>query len=200
MTLDIKYRNKDLEPMPGALLAEMFRSGIVVIPEEFEKEKSSGQTVLAEEEKISQGVISTPLVEEKLTDQPLSWLGNFDRRILVVVHDANALHVNDTDFALLGKIIGAVKLSVADIAVVNAARNTLEYEALDKVLPAKVAIYFGVEPVSIGVPFKVPLFQVQAWSHTKFLYAPALSELNAQSQEAVILKKSLWEALKKIFE
>lgn len=187
-----------LEPMPPAMLAEMFRSGIVVIPEEFQPAARPAPPVRVVEET---NPLKTELAAEPEGKQEIiNWLGNFARKVLVVVNDPNALHLNDADFALLGKIIGAVKLSVADIALVNAARTNLEYEKLNQKLPAKVAIYFGIEPVTIGVPFKVPMFQVQPWNNTTFLYAPSLGELGGQHPDSVGLKKSLWEALKKIFE
>jgi hypothetical protein len=200
MILDIKQEKCDLERMPDALLAEMFHTGIVVIPEEFAPQEEPVATSMVQHEESPSDPIKTATEEMPNASDTVVWLGNFSRQVLVVVNDPAALHLNDADFALLGKILGAVKLSVADIAVVNVARHNLQYETLNHLLPAKVAIYFGVEPVSIGVPFKVPMFQVQPWNQTKFLYAPSLKELNVQSPEAVSLKKSLWEALKKIFD
>lgn len=207
MTNDIPVPEIPLEAMPAALLAELFSSGIVVIPGEFEvspgkseilpssvKEGQGGEAVstgVKTEEKI--GLPEVPLAEN------LSWLGSFGKRVLVVVNDPTALHINEADFDLLGKIMGSVKLSMADVAVVNAATHKLEYYALNEKLPASVAFYFGIQPVEIGAPIKFPQFQVQPWNNTTFVYAPPLGDLNGATPQATALKKELWTALKKIF-
>jgi hypothetical protein len=207
MTNDIPDTEIPLEPMPAALLAELFSGGIVVIPEEFE-------ATVEKPEKPGRMVQSAPLVQPATTfTEPaipavapevpvatgLSWLGSFGKQVLVVVRDPTALHINEADFELLGKILASVKLSMADIALVNAATHKLEYYALNEKLPAKSAFYFGIQPVEIGAPIKFPQFQVQSWNHTTFVYAPSLTELGAPTPEAIALKKELWAAMKKIF-
>jgi hypothetical protein len=194
-----------LEPMPEALLAEMFAGGIVLFPEEFAPAPVK-QNAAPEQEKMPTGTPqpTLPASEPKPVMLPaaateLNWLGKFSKQVLVVVKDPSALHINDKDLELLGKIIGAVKLSMADIALVNAATHSLEYYALQQKLPASVAFYFGIAPVEIGAPLSFPQFQVQKWNNTTFLYAPSLAELNEPTANAVALKKELWAALKKIF-
>lgn len=205
MTNDIPDPGIHLEPMPAALLAELFSGGIVVIPEEFEvsfqKPDLPSTKVEAEPERQKPTVSpeETIQVPEVPVTENISWLGSFGKQVLVVVKDPTALHINETDLELLGKILGSVKLSMADIALVNAATHQLEYFALHEKLPAKAAFYFGIQPVEIGAPIKFPQFQVQSWNHTTFVYAPSLAELGAQSPEAIALKKELWVAMKKIF-
>jgi len=204
MTNDIPAPEISLEPMPAALLAELFSGGIVVIPEEFEvsapKTEISPATVKSEPEKpgVSPQVLPTAAVQVPVAEK-LNWLGSFGKQVLVVVKDPTALHINDKDLELLGKILGSVKLSMADIALINAATHNLEYYALNEKLPAKSAFYFGIQPVEIGAPIKFPQFQVQSWNHTTFVYAPSLTELGAPTPEAIGLKKELWGAMKKIF-
>jgi hypothetical protein len=207
MTNDIPAPELKPEPMPAALLAGLFPSGIVVIAEEFEQDYVAETTQVAEKSVVSQiPAIQNPVTEGALPPLPevppaaaLSWLGNFGRKVLVVVKDPTALHLNDAHFELLGKILASVKLSMADIALVNAASHKLEYYALNEKLPATVALYFGIMPVDIGAPLKFPYFQVQNWNHTTFVYAPSLTELSQPTPEAAGLKRELWEALKKIF-
>jgi hypothetical protein len=205
MTNDIPVPETQLEAMPAALLAELFSTGIVVIPEEFEAAAVKPEKAPATE-KVLPEKPAVSLLEKVRVDvqavppaEGLSWLGNFGKRVLVVVKDPTALHINDADLDLLGKIMGSVKLSMADIAVVNAATHQLEYYALNEKLPATVAFYFGIQPVEIGAPIKFPHFQVQPWNNTTFVYAPPLDELNGVTPQATALKKELWTALKKIF-
>jgi hypothetical protein len=85
------------------------------------------------------------------------------------------------------------------IAILNTNGKQVTYTELKTQWPATVALYFGVEPASIGVPMRFPHFQVQPWDGCTFLYAPSLTELNGTSPQQVELKKQLWMALKKIF-
>jgi hypothetical protein len=205
MTKDTKQEGTKLEPMPGALLAEIFSGGVVVLPHEFAKtplaEKAEAATVILpkEETSIAGNLTAAPPAHIKPKSGEISWLGNFGKSVLVVVKDPTALHINDKDYELLTKILGSVGLSTADIALVNAATHSLQYNALQEKLPAAVGLYFGIEPVTIGAPIKFPHFQVQPWNNTKFLYAPSISELNGTDPQAISLKKELWTALKKIF-
>ena len=205
MTNTIKEKPIKLEPMPGALLAEIFTGGVVVLPHEFAKsplaEKAELATIILpkQEGQVGGNNAVEPAISIKPKSPDIIWLGNFGKRVLVVVNDPTALHINDKDYELLTKILGSVGLSTADIALVNAASYTLEYNALQEKLPAAVGLYFGIEPVTIGAPIKFPHFQVQPWNNTKFLYAPSISELNGTDPQAISLKKELWTSLKKIF-
>lgn len=185
------------ERMPEALLAGIFPKGIVVISEEF-----TGAS-LPEQNSPPQAPAS-PVQEGTMPVRPevtvaYQYLGGFGKKVLVVVHDPTSLHLNQQDLEFLGKIIGAVKLSMADIALVNAATQQPEYYALQEQLPASVALYFGIEPATIGAPVKFPQFQVQQWNHCTFLFAPDFDALSPFASNAVALKKELWAALKKIF-
>ncbi len=205
MTKDTNDAGTGLETMPGALLAELFSGGIVVLPHEFAKtppvaRAESASIILPKQEPLKPAIIpEEPLAPIKPKSAEISWLGNFGKRVLVVVNDPTALHINDKDYELLTKILGSVGLSTADIALVNAATHTLEYNELQEKLPAAVGLYFGIEPATIGAPIKFPHFQVQPWNNTKFLYAPSLTEFSKPGPEAIALKKELWTALKKIF-
>jgi hypothetical protein len=202
MQIDIHEEEFVLESMPEALLAEIFSKGIVVIPEEFEEKqaKPAFQVIEPVPEKISGAaeVPSLPKMEGK-TSGKINFLGGFGKKVLVVVSDPTSLHLNEEDFELLGKILASVKLSMADIALVNAATHQLNYYPLQEQLPASVAFYFGIEPVEIGAPIKFPQFQVQNWNSTTFVFAPGLDEMGPLSKNAVALKKELWVAMKKIF-
>ncbi len=202
MKMDLNEEGYPLEPMPEALLAEIFSKGVVIIPEEFENKpvKTSPPKKEPIPEKLPEVKVAetAPKVEQKKQEK-INFLGGFGKKVLVVVNDSTSLHLNEEDFELLGKILASVKLSMADIALVNAATHQLNYYTLQEQLPATVAFYFGIQPVDIGAPLKFPQFQVQNWNHTTFVYAPALDEMGPLAKNAVALKKELWVAMKKIF-
>lgn len=190
------------EKMPDVLLADLFSGGLVVITEnktaatEQQQEFTATPVPVHQEERKPE----TPaLPDENEPEKPLNRLGEFRQKVLVVVEDPHNLYLDEQDFDLLSNVLKAVKLSIADTAIVNLSGKSISYSTLQNQLPAKVALYFGVEPVSIGVPLKFPAFQVQKWNGTTFLYSPSLQEYQLKNQGAVSLKKQLWEALQKIF-
>ena len=156
------------------------------------------ETALPPSQPQSQPSTSQPQPQPQPSSQyPV--LGHFSRQVLVMVHDEAAVHCNDTSLAFLTKVISAVGLSMEHIAILNTHGKQVTYPELKTQWPATVALYFGVEPASIGVPMRFPHFQVQPWDGCTFLYAPSLTELNGTSPQQVELKKQLWMALKKIF-
>lgn len=162
-----------------------------------------------EEPKPAPVALPTPVAEPEpapvevapasLSLPPHAVLGNFKQQVLLILNEPNAVHCKDADLEFLQKVIASVKLSMDHIAILNTHGKQVTYPELKAQLPAKVALYFGVEPVSIGVPMRIPYFQVQPWDDCRFLYAPSLADINGNSPAQVELKKQLWMALKKIF-
>jgi hypothetical protein len=198
--------------LPPLAMAAMFGQHLVLIPEVeqapiAEKEKQALQArVLVPEAEPAQ-MATQPTTAHKTAPQPLQpqqeapyqVLGNFSKKVLIVVHDANAVYCSEEDLTFITRVIAAVGLSMDHVALLNTHQKSITYPQLKAAWPAKVALYFGVEPSSIGVPMRFPHFQVQKWDDCTFLYAPALATLNGALPGQVDQKKQLWAALKKIF-
>jgi hypothetical protein len=199
MTEDINKEEMTIEPMPAALLAGMFPRGVVAIAEEFSGQKEEVTSVAKKPDITVPPANTKAPISSMQAGKAIQYLGAFGKKIVVVVTDPTSLHLNQEDLDFLSKVLTAVKLSLADVAIVNSATQQLEYFALQEQLPAVVALYFGIQPVDIGAPIKFPQFQVQKWNSCTFLYAPAFEEMGPLAQNAVALKKELWAALQKIF-
>jgi hypothetical protein len=141
-----------------------------------------------------QPILSTPIETSDIT-----WLGAFNRKVLIIVEDVHAVHLAENELVLLAKMMEAVKLSMADVAVVNTARYRLSLNQIMQKLPAEVVLFFGVEPFSMGMPMKFPHFQLQRWNDGIYLFSPSLFEINTPSALQVNQKKGLWKALLEIF-
>lgn len=204
--------------LPDIALADMYRQHLVIVePATTRQQPSAPIPPAPQPEPVPESVIPVaepqpappqphpqpqPQPQPQPHPQPSTTypvLGHFRRRVLVVLHDAEAVHCNDTALAFLTKVIAAVGLSMEHIAILNTNGKQVTYPELKSQWPAEVALYFGVEPASIGVPMRFPHFQVQPWDGCTFLYAPSLSELNGSTPAQVEQKKQLWMALKKIF-
>ena len=124
------------------------------------------------------------------------WLGENKKNILVIVRYRDTVHLPDNDLALLTGILGACKLSLADVAVLNH-HNFPEasYKELLAFYKSKIVLLFAVEPASFGLPMSFPHFQIQPFAGNSFLFSPSLKELENDK----ILKSKLWVCLKRLF-
>ncbi len=137
---------------------------------------------------------STNTVPEPATTR---FLGNNKKNILVMVNHEQMPFLPDTELNFLSSILGACKLSLADIAVVNfhpdgASKVPQTFGQLE---PQKVLL-FQVDPLSIGLPINFPWFQVQDFDKRKYLYSPSLTEI----EQDKTLKQKLWNSLKNMFD
>lgn len=130
-------------------------------------------------------------------DEKNFYLGNNEKNISIIVHDDVNIFLNDDCLQLLTKMLGACKLNMADVAIINIAKTNIDYTQLKEKLNPKVVLFFGVDADKISLPFSIPNYQVQHYASCKFLFAPALQSLLQNADEE---KKKLWISLKKTFE
>lgn len=127
------------------------------------------------------------------------YLGSNLQHILILVHDVNAVHVDDESLNFLTNIIQACKKNLGDVAIVNLAHHPLNYATLKEKLSPKHILLFDISPSSIQLPFTVPNYQIQQFDDCQFLFANALQNMIANTQDAKLEKSKLWLSLKKMF-
>ena len=124
------------------------------------------------------------------------WLGENRKNILIIVSYPDAVHLPDNDLVFLTGIIGACKLSMADVAVVNLNNHPqASYKELVAFFKSKIVLLFAVEPAAFGLPMSFPHFQIQPFAGNSFLFSPSLKELENDK----VLKSKLWVCLKRLF-
>ena len=194
--------------LPPIILAGLYANNLVIIEPSSSSLKKEDKEIITPESKTylpSVGIVMQVAESRELSlkepgiENVISWFGGFKKNILVVVSDEHSVHVGDNELELLSKMLGALKLSVADIAIVNCCKNNISWPSLIEELPAKQVIFFGVDPLSIDVPIRLPHFRVHRWNDTGFLYSPSLATINTLSAEQTTLKKELWKALQELF-
>jgi hypothetical protein len=150
---------------------------------------------------IAEKSVAAPLLEQPLqpganTSSAWKSLGNNQQQILIIVNNNEAVHLPDNELAFLTGIIGACKLSLADVAIVNLNNHPgAGYKELTTEFKSRKVFLFGIEPATFGLPMSFPHYQMQAFTGISFLYAPALKELENDKAE----KMKLWGCLKKMF-
>ncbi len=207
MTTQDQSSHFDKIILPTTIIADMYKHSLVIMDDvQTFSTISSGKSELPGvsedialyETSIQKEVKAVNIETER--KEEFRWLGGFEKKILVLVKDENAVHVADEELALLTKMLQALELSIADIALVNIGRYPSDHLTIIQKLAAEIVLLFDVEPSSTGLPMRFPEFQVQNWNKCKYLYCPSLAELNTVSEQQKDLKQKLWIALKKIFE
>ncbi len=194
--------------LPSVIIADMYKHSLVVMDDiqtAAPVSEMRNETSVVNEDEILYKHATEKRKEQVNNEREeqndnITWLGGFSKKILVFVNDEEAVHVGNEELILLTKMLEALELSIADIAVLNTAKHRADYEIIVKKLPAKTILFFGVEPSSTGLPMRFPQFQVQNWNECKYLFCPSLLELNTASTEQKNLKQKSWTALKKIFD
>lgn len=174
--------------LPDFLIADLYKSSLVDIDD-----LSAYQQPLPEE--------TLPAEHEAgdTSPQKIKYYGENNKNIIVIVNQPGAKDIAKEDLFFLANILKACQLSTADIAIVNAAGQEVTYLAIKEQLNAIQILLFDAEPSVIGLPFKIPSFQVQNYAGCTIMTAPALSALNKQTQEGKLLKTKLWNSLKQVF-
>lgn len=133
------------------------------------------------------------------TDKPeTAWrsLGNNKKNILLVVNNPGIVYLPDNELTFLTGILGACKLTLADVAIVNQHNHpAMAYKELTTHFKSRVVLLFDVEPDAFGLPMSFPHYQIQAFAGSSFLFSPSLKELENDRVE----KSKLWVCLKRLF-
>lgn len=134
--------------------------------------------------------------ETAINNNNIPYLGNNQKRICIIVDDENALYLTDELLNFLLGILGACKMSMADIALVNFSKNKpLSYLAIQNELKAETCLMFGILPEQLELPLSFPLYQIQKFNNQQYLAALPLQKLQQDKAE----KTKLWNCLKLLF-
>ena len=179
--------NADKITLPDFLIADLYKESLVDI-NSFE---IYGHTIPEE--------VLSAKHEAIISSEKIKYYGENNKNITIVVNQPGTTYSNKDDLSFLSNILKACQLSSADIAIVNSAVQQVTYLQIKEQLNPRQILLFDVEPSLIGLPFKIPPFQIQKYDGT-IMVAPALSALNKQTQESKLLKTKLWNSLKQIFD
>ncbi len=126
----------------------------------------------------------------------ISSLGNNEKNILVVVNEPGAAFLNDADFSSLVKILSAVQLSPADIALVNHHTHPgADFNQLNNSFKPSAIILLGVSPTELGFPLLFPHYQLTKYNGQTYLAAPSLTQMAGNKET----KTQFWNAFKTHF-
>jgi len=118
---------------------------------------------------------------------------------VILVNDIEAVYLRDEWLQFLSNILGACKLNLGDVAIVNHANNPMFFTDFQQQLAPQYFLLFDVPTQNIKLPFTVPFYQLQQFGNTQFLLAPSLALMLGNSEAVKMEKSKLWLSLKKMF-
>ncbi|MDP3394922.1 hypothetical protein [Sediminibacterium sp.] len=179
------------EQLPDFVLANLFPSNLVIV----ESAEKTLPTVAPKPVAIDPPAYSGPAKE-----RPEKWyLGNNGKNIVILVQEPEAAFLNEESLDFLTKILGACKLNMGDVAVINIARYLANFTEIKQELNPTSCLLFNVNAAMVKLPFTVPNYQVQQYGGCKFLMAPSLLQYYGDSGDAKLEKTKLWVSLKSLF-
>ncbi len=145
---------------------------------------------------ILSGLYKDVLIAEKRTDTPADSSSPVQVKTMVITH-GEKLKTTDRQYIFLQNILKACKIELAQTALLTDgdAVVTGGLTSLNLGYNSPVVLLFGLNPSVLSLPIHFPAFQVQTYQACKFMWAPALEEIEADKS----LKVTLWQCLQKIF-
>jgi hypothetical protein len=127
----------------------------------------------------------------------IPFLGKNSRQILIVVSKENTAFLEEEETVFLTNILGACKLNIDEVAVVNQKNlpDSSACSSLIKFFKPERVLLFDVDTTSFNLPLQFPHFQIQSIDHCTYLSAPSLKEIEKEKA----FKHKLWLSLKSLF-
>jgi len=189
--------------LPAAVLVTLFKDTLVLPEKEIksvESEEKAKITAIGKE-----AIATTPANEvvnelKSTTPVPIKFLGDHLKKIMVIVNDANAVHLNETDLGLLSSILNACKLTLTDIALVNIAVQPLSMHEILNTLPSQLVLVFDFSAAQLKIKLPTTLYKPIVLGDTQILFSKSLDSMQGIDQTAKQEKSKLWNALKLLFK
>ena len=185
--------NSENNLLPPFVIASLYKDELVLVDDQ----KSIGKRTDELNTKKS-GTIA-PKSEDATTQKPISFLGNNQKKVTILLQDTTAVHVADESLQFLTAILAACKLNMGDVAIVNTVHQPVQYTQIKTELQPSTIILFDISAASIALPFEVPQYQVQQYDNCTLLFSAPLQAMLVKDETAKTEKGKLWNALKKTF-
>jgi hypothetical protein len=183
--------------MEKAFLSHFLTEGIYYIPNEHQSEKKSAP--LAESVKLPESIFESVIESnglEEIREEILSLpsVGEFRKKVLILVNAADSEFYTDQEKELLFKILGAVGLSISDVAIVNIHLLVQFpkdlFDAIKKWPYEQLIAFCGFLP-ALDIIVKAPMFKLTKAQSKMHLISSPISELIDDVEK----KKLLWKEL-----
>lgn len=181
--------NSENNMLPPFVIASLYKDDLVLV----ETNESANKMQKAKSVPTNQPTEVLDIIK------PISFLGNNQKKVTILLQDHTAVHVADESLQFLTAILAACKLNMGDVAIVNTANQNVNYTQIKSELQPTTLLLFNITAASIALPFEVPQYQVQQYDHCTLLFSAPLQAMLVKDESAKTEKGKLWNALKKTF-
>lgn len=189
--------------LPAAVLVSLFKDTLVLPEIEIKSPETEEKALITAigKEAIEKTSVNEVVNEQKATPPaPLKYLGDHLKKIMVIVSDPSAVHLNETDLGLLSSILNACKLTLADIALINTAQQPLSMHEMLNTLPSQLVLAFDISAAQLKIKLPTTLYKPIVLGDTHILFSTSLQSMQGTDQTAKLEKSKLWNALKLLFK
>lgn len=189
--------------LPAAALVSLYKNTLVLPEKEI---RSAANEMAAKNTAIGKEALTTTSANEIVSEltvrsaTPVKYLGDHLKKVMVLVNDASAVHLNETDLGLLSSILNACKLTLADIALINLAQQPYSLHEMFTTLPSTFVIAFDINSNALKIKLPSTLYQPILLGDTQILFSNSLQSMQGTDQNAKLEKGKLWNALKLLFK
>ena len=179
--------------LPNSVLVNLYKESLVLGTKMVNVDKKVPPTIQASTEIDSISEEATPI-------GPVKFLGEHQKKILVLVQDMDAVHLNERAFDLLTSILNACKLTIADIALINLANKNFSLHQILTQVPSELVMVFDINPTQLKIKLPTKLYTPISLGETQLLFSNNLAQMQGIDHASKIEKTKLWSALKIIFK
>jgi len=133
----------------------------------------------------------------KATEQ-ISFLGKNLMQLVILVDYDNEVYLPENQLNFIGNILKACKMNLADVAIVNVNKQTINIRELSRQLNPQNLVIFGIDTSSINFNRQLTSFDIITYDEMQVFTAPSLDQLNQEGEEGKLLKSKLWLCMKKM--
>jgi hypothetical protein len=179
--------------LPNSVLVNLYKESLVLGTASANVDKKVQPSPTLED--------NNPIIEaEEPLIAPIKFLGEHQKKILVLVQDIDAVHLNERAFDLLTSILNACKLTIADIALINLANKNFSLHQILTQVPSEIVLVFDINPTQLKIKLPTKLYTPILLGTTQLLFSNNLAQMQGIDQASKIEKTKLWSALKLIFK
>lgn len=160
----------------AALVAELYKNQLVLVPEK----------------------TTAPQPKTQSTSDKQWFLGDNHKKIAILVHDDHHVFLAEGELEFLTKMLGACKLNLADVAIINMNNTPVSIEEIRNQLYSKHVLFFGINPEEL-LPFGFPEYKAFTHDNCTYVWSKSLNLLNGNDDLAKQEKIKLWACLKAVF-
>lgn len=133
------------------------------------------------------------------SNHKLTFLGDNKKNVTIIVQDETAVYISDDKLTFLTSLLSACKLTIADVALMNASNKSISYKQVKEELQPNFLLLMGIDAKSFQIPLIFPEYRIQHYNNCQMLITAHLDKMLGDSREAKMEKSRLWLCLKEMF-